>query len=102
MPPAAPVAFGAWAQVNGIDESFDAEEYLRTMVARRLAKFAVGQIERGASGNVHLQYYIQRDKQTTLQTIRRQICDRSHWEVARGTMAQCVAYVTKDDTRTGR
>ena len=35
--------------LNGIDASFDAEGYLRTMVERGLAKYAVGQLERGSS-----------------------------------------------------
>ena len=85
--------------MNGIDERFDGEAYLRTMVERGLVKFAVGQLEKGETGNVHLQYYIQRERQTTFATIKRQICPHSHWEVARGTLAQCVAYVTKEDTR---
>ena len=34
--------------LNGIDASFDAEGYLRTMVERGLAKYAVGQLERGS------------------------------------------------------
>ena len=85
--------------MNGIDESFDGEGYLRSLVEIGLVKFAAGQLERGESGNIHLQYYIQRERQTTFATIKRQICDRSHWEVARGTLAQCVAYVTKEDTR---
>ena len=78
--------------MNGIDESFDGEGYLRSLVEIGLVKFAAGQLERGESGNIHLQYYIQRERQTTFATIKRQICDRSHWEVARGTLAQCVAY----------
>ena len=32
--------------MNGIDERFDGEAYLRTMVERGLVKFAVGQLER--------------------------------------------------------
>ena len=44
--------------MNGIDERFDGEAYLRTMVERGLVKFAVGQLEKGETGNIHLQYYI--------------------------------------------
>ena len=36
------------------------------MVERGLVKFAVGQLEKGETGNIHLQYYIQRERQTTL------------------------------------
>ena len=48
--------------MNGIDERFDGEAYLRTMVERGLVKFAVGQLEKGETGNIHLQYYIQRER----------------------------------------
>lgn len=86
--------------LNGISVDFDAEAYLRTMVERGLAKFCAGQLERGnETGQLHLQYYIQRHKQTRLATIRREICDKSHWEIARGTAAQCIDYVSKEDTR---
>ena len=34
--------------LNGIDASFDAEGYLRTMVERGLAKYAVGQLSAAA------------------------------------------------------
>lgn len=86
--------------LNGIHADFDAEGYFRTMVEKGLARFVAGQIEQGAErGTIHLQYYIQRHKQTTLATIRREICDQSHWEIARGTAAQCIAYVTKNETR---
>ena len=47
--------------MNGIDERFDGETYLRTMVERGLVKFAAGQLEKGETGNIHLQYYIQRE-----------------------------------------
>lgn len=86
--------------LNGISTEFDGEAYLRTMVEKGLAKFAAGQIERGnETGQLHLQYYIQRSKQSRLVTIRREICDKSHWEVARGTAAQCIAYVSKEEAR---
>ena len=52
--------------LNGIDASFDAEGYLRTMVERGLAKYAVGQLERGSeTGRLHLQYFVQMEFSST-------------------------------------
>ena len=86
--------------LNGIDASFDAEGYLRTMVERGLAKYAVGQLERGSeSGRLHLQYFVQMERSRRLAHMRSVICDRSHWEPMYGSVAQARAYATKDDTR---
>ena len=86
--------------LNGIDASFDAEGYLRTMVERGLAKYAVGQLERGSeSGRLHLQYFVQMERSRRLAHMRTVICDRSHWEPMYGSVAQARAYATKEDTR---
>ena len=82
--------------LNGIDASFDAEGYLRTMVERGLAKYAVGQLERGSeSGRLHLQYFVQMERSRRLAHMRSVICDRSHWEPMYGSVAQARAYATK-------
>ena len=86
--------------LNGIDASFDAEGYLRTMVERGLAKYAVGQLERGSeTGRLHLQYFVQMERSRRLTHMRTVICDRSHWEPMYGSVAQARAYATKEDTR---
>ena len=86
--------------LNGIDASFDAEGYLRTMVERGLAKYAVGQLERGSeTGRLHLQYFVQMERSRRLAHMRTVICDRSHWEPMYGSVAQARAYATKEDTR---
>ena len=86
--------------LNGIDASFDAEGYLRTMVERGLAKYAVGQLERGSeTGRLHLQYFVQMERSRRLAHMRAVICDRSHWEPMYGSVAQARAYATKEDTR---
>ena len=75
--------------LNGIDASFDAEGYLRTMVERGLAKYAVGQLERGSeTGRLHLQYFVQMERSRRLAHMRTVICDRSHWEPMYGSVAQ--------------
>lgn len=86
--------------LNGVGADFDGEAYLRGMVERGRVRFAAGQLEKGEdAGALHLQYYVQRPGKTTLAALRREVCDASHWEVARGTAAECVAYVTKERTR---
>ena len=86
--------------LNGIDASFDAEGYLRTMVERGLAKYAVGQLERGSeTGRLHLQYFVQMERSRRLAHMRTVICDRSHWEPMYRSVAQARAYATKEDTR---
>ena len=70
------------------------------MVERGLAKYAVGQLERGSeSGRLHLQYFVQMERSRRLAHMRTVICDRSHWEPMYGSVAQARAYATKEDTR---
>ena len=50
------------------------------MVERGLAKYAVGQLERGSeTGRLHLQYFVQMERSRRLAHMRTVICDRSHW-----------------------
>ena len=101
MPPRPVVQVRTWiATMNGITADFDAEGFLRTMVERGLAKYAVGQLERGSeAGRLHLQYMVQMERSRRLSHMRTVICDRSHWEPVHASVAQARAYVTKDDTR---
>ena len=70
------------------------------MVERGLAKYAVGQLERGSeTGRLHLQYFVQMERSRRLAHMRTVICDRSHWEPMYGSVAQARAYATKEDTR---
>ena len=70
------------------------------MVERGLAKYAVGQPERGSEweGSISSTSY----RWSVLDDsahMRSVICDRSHWEPMYGSVAQARAYATKDDTR---
>ena len=65
------------------------------MVERGLAKYAVGQLERGSeTGRFHLQYFVQMERSRRLAHMRTVICDRSHWEPMYGSVAQARAYAT--------
>ena len=54
-----------------------------------------GQLERGESGNVHLQYIVQFTTAKRLNGVRAAVSDQTHWEPIYGSIAQARAYVTK-------
>ena len=62
-------------------------------------KYITGQLERGESGNVHLQYLVQFTTAKRLNGVRAAVNDQTHWEPIYGSIAQARAYVTKEATR---
>lgn len=92
-----PAGFRQWCGTKQVEEGFDGEAFLRSLVETSKARFVVGQLERGS--HLHLQYYVQRDRQSTLSIMKRDICADSHWEPANGSPEQNIAYCTKEDTR---
>ena len=59
-------------------------------------KYITGQLERGESGNVHLQYIVQFTTAKRLNGGRAAVNDQTHWEPIYGSIAQARAYVTKE------
>jgi len=92
-----PSGFRQWCGTKQIQGEFDAEAFLKELVESGKARFVVGQLEEGS--HLHLQYYVQRDRQSTLTVMKRDICGESHWEPARGTPEQNIQYCTKASTR---
>ena len=92
-----PSGFRQWCGTKQIQGEFDAEGFLRDLVESGRARFVVGQLEEGS--HLHLQYYVQRDRQSTLTVMKRDICGESHWEPARGSPDQNIQYCTKASTR---
>ena len=86
-----------WCGTKQLDSEFDAETWLRQLVEQGKAKFVVGQLEQGS--HLHLQFYIQRGTRTRLGTMKTDICDKTHWEPARGSPEDNIKYCTKADTR---
>ena len=86
-----------WCGTKQLDSEFDAETWLRQLVEQGKAKFVVGQLEQGS--HLHLQFYIQRGTRTRLGTMKDEICDKTHWEPARGSPEDNIKYCTKTDTR---
>jgi len=72
----------------------------------RGVRYFVYQHERGAAGTAHLQGYIELNAARALSYVTglfegdyAEPQPRAHWEIARGTAEECVAYCTKADTR---
>lgn len=64
------------------------------------AVFLSWQIERGKEGTSHVQGYMQCARAVDLGSVRKWL-PRAHWEIARGTPEQCIAYTSKESTRVG-
>ena len=91
-----PSGFRNWCGTRQV-QGFDAEQFLRSIVESNKARYAVGQLEQGS--HLHLQFYVQRDRQSTLNVMKRDICAETHWEQSRGTPEQNKSYCTKESTR---
>lgn len=62
--------------------------------------YCVWQIERGEQAATdHYQGYLQTPKKVTLAWLKKELCDRGHYELRRGTHQQALDYCTKEDTR---
>lgn len=61
-------------------------------------KYLAWQLELSPSGRIHQQGYLITDIPRRLSWFQKEF-DTVHWEPARGSHDECVAYVTKEDTR---
>jgi len=61
-------------------------------------RFVAWQLEKGNEGTPHIQGYMESLKKSTLRQVKEWL-PTAHFEQARGTHAQCVAYVSKEETR---
>ena len=62
------------------------------------AKYSVHQVEKAASGLIHLQGYIEFKNQKQFKTLKKNYPE-IHWEVRKGTQQQARDYCMKEDTR---
>nr|WQA30150.1 MAG: rep protein [Cressdnaviricota sp.] len=82
------------------EPGFDGSAYLQGKLADGLIKYGVGQVEQcPTTGNFHFQYYVQTGSQRRLAWMKSKICDRTHWEAARGSLDENKAYCTKEASR---
>lgn len=75
-------------------------EDVSTLFNEDVHRSFVGQYERGESGNLHIQGAISYRRSVRLARVRRDF-PGCHAETRRGTRAQLLAYVTKEETREG-
>ena len=61
-------------------------------------KFVVYQVEKGESGTVHLQGYIETNGGVRMSKMKRML-ERGHWEQRLGSRAQALTYCSKEDSR---
>jgi len=75
------------------------QEYLEEYITKHGAKYVCGQLEKGAEGTVHLQFFVNFEKanKKRLSGLKK-ICPKSHWEIVKinnGAHDYCM----KEDTR---
>ena len=76
----------------------DLEEH--GLVQDKEVKFFIVQLEKGENGTPHFQGYIIFKDRLRMSQLKK-INARAHWEVAKGTVEQNIAYCSKEDTYTG-
>lgn len=72
-------------------------ETLEAFHLRGRAVYTVGQLEKGETGTLHLQFYMNFKDAKTLGGLKK-ITSRAHWEAVRNKVAS-QAYVMKEETR---
>lgn len=70
------------------------------LVQDKEVQFFIVQLEKGENGTPHFQGFIIFKNDIRLSGLKK-INARAHWEVARGTVEQNIAYCSKEDTYTG-
>lgn len=60
-------------------------------------QYIIWQYEQGT--NLHIQGYVQFKRPCTIKTAKKKLISRGHYEIARGTPEQNIAYCTKSETR---
>jgi len=76
-------------------------ERFERLVARGKARFVCGQRETcPETGRVHVQFYVEFTREKSVTAVKSLLGDDTcHLEKRRGTQAEAINYVTKEDTR---
>lgn len=77
-------------------------DVLRSKCAGHKLKYLVGQLERGQSGNVHVQGYIEFSEGVSMSTCLRNLPEGCHVEKRKGTRDQARLYCQKPESRIGQ
>lgn len=62
------------------------------------AVFCIHQLEKGESGTIHYQGYVEFEKKKTLAAVKK-VLPEAHWEPRMGSQEEAIRYVTKEETR---
>lgn len=87
-----------WLGTLNNPEVESVEDYLRMWYEKAHAKYVVGQLERGAEGTVHVQYFVNFKKPGQRLSYLKKYCARSHFEVVKFNNG-ADKYCMKEDTR---
>jgi len=104
-----PVQSRSWLCTLHIQSTEDSVEHLPVLPTGSYIEYVTGQLERGGeSGALHWQFFTFFSKKKRLNGVKSALVEwlgdhaaSTHVEPCRGTLEQCVAYVTKLDTRVG-
>lgn len=67
---------------------------------RQHFRYMIYQVEQAPeTGKIHLQGYLNFKAKVSLVMLKRLYSSTAHWEVARGTLAENIAYCSKDKSR---
>lgn len=81
---------------NNIDTTI-AEDFLRKWKDSPKCTYATGQVEKGAEGTIHLQYFLNFSDKVRLAHLKK-ICPKSHFEIVKVNNG-ADDYCNKEDTR---
>lgn len=75
------------------------KEIFADFLEKKIIRFATGQLERApTTGTLHLQAYVEFEKKMTLAGLKK-LLEKPDWKACNGAPDQCIAYVTKKETR---
>ena len=84
-----------------INNPQDSDKFWENQHKLDAIEYLVLQEERGAEGTLHWQGFMILKTKKRMTWLKRNINERAHWEVTRGTNEQARDYCKKDDTYTG-
>lgn len=82
-----------------VDAQHPSAKFWENEVTREHLQYLVGQEEIGKGGFDHYQLYLVLKERKRVTWLKKHIHPTAHWEKKRGTVAEAIDYVTKEDTR---
>lgn len=82
-----------------VDAQHPTAKFWENEVTREHLQYLVGQEEVGKGGFDHYQLYVVLKEKKRVSWLKKHVHPTAHWEKKRGTVAEAIDYVTKEDTR---